>query len=208
MVILWPYSLKQLFGPSQRFNWRKEEFYWWHCWGVVITIPYSLPWCRFSKLTHSLPSRLASRVVGQRPHSSLHTLALATRCSMQPSNCLCKSSLDSLTGGEMNYGMSSPPTSLVFLAGVFPVWLTLSTTTSLLLVSSTSMWNLRHHGVMVEMDLTHQHGCPGNLVFLSLLHFVSALSPGAQLSSTTLFVRMFGMGVVCDAWCRLQSTGV
>ena len=29
-------------------------------------------------------------------------------------------------------------------------------------------------------------------------------SPGAWLSSTTLLVRMFGMGVACDAWCRFQ----
>jgi len=35
--------------------------------------------------------------------------------------------------------MSSPPTSLVSLAGVFLVWPTLSTATSLLFMSSTSM---------------------------------------------------------------------
>ena len=171
----------------------------WGLWYRMYCLDVASP-----RLTPSLPSRLASRAVGQWLHSSFHTLALATLCSMLPGKWWCKSSLDSLLHGETNCGMSSPPTSLVSLANIFLVWPILSTTTSPLFMSSTSMWNLRHHGVMVEMVLTHQHGCPSNLVFLTLLYFASALSPGAQLSLTTLFVRMFGMGVVCDAWWSLQ----
>ena len=88
---------------------------------------------------YSFLPRLASQAVGQQLHSSFRTQALVTLYSMLPSNYQLQSLLYFSSHGKMNCRKNYPLTSLNSLAGIFLVWLTLSTTTFLLFMSSTSM---------------------------------------------------------------------